>query len=718
MSERDANYEIANEATSLYQFTALKAIEEVLAKTKTPDEAWEIMDSRRKDLLLKEENTKTLISSMVMQALGRPLEESNRFAKVNNEAATYDNLIEALEAKETLIAILSKSGWNEYDNFDATFCNPWDRQSANGFLASEDRIKLYRIFLTRSVRKSDGGKLTDETYERIMEVKGLLGISDAQAEIEARSAFGPLLQKVLQRATSEIVEDYTPELAVNMQKEIDEVVSNYRLTDDFVREVGASFYAKAVSLVSEESPGGIPTKELYDALQALRELFKLGIEDTYPAHMENFGSVYKKSLLEAMGTTGVIRPEFREPLNDLQERLGVSEDNCKQLFLEAIEEKMVPVASWVGSELERTMLSQQQLAKRRGKDMGEDVFQSGKNAEGVLGLGAEVNIMSDIMNLIDFYKENDVIEEREVTYPPEKEGDEPRTVMEPFYPVTALGAGAIDQEVAELLYRQFVVGGFQAQGEKATRYMSNRATFGGILGLEKSKIEEINNTIGSTVYDNYVSSKRGMLDQQDMMFLANIQTKLDISAEEGEKMMRDAQKKVLSEEINALMDAPTREGIKSFREKCNAMGVDLAADVGISKTRLTRMFEAEITPGLKDGSVTVDTSDILTEIQESLGVEPEECEAMFESVLVRLSKSAMDLINGELLRGREDNCVDLIKEIVRYAAFTGGDLGLTVDEATAYKVLNLYESLDWEGEDPEQVESNKELLRVAVGLSS
>mgnify|MGYP001487965120 CR=1 FL=1 len=56
-------------------------------------------------------------------------------------------------------------------------------------------------------------------------------------------------------------------------------------------------------------------------------------------------------------------------------------------------------------------LTQKQLSERRGKDMGEDVFQTGKSADGTLGLGAEVNIMGDIINLVDFYTENNIAEE-------------------------------------------------------------------------------------------------------------------------------------------------------------------------------------------------------------------------------------------------------------------------------------------------------------------
>merc|ERR1719343_593931 len=567
ISDDDAEYEIATEATPLYQATALSAMKSVLSGVSTPDEAWDKIEARREELLLPEINGKELLASIVMQALGEPLEKTNKFAKVNNEAAVYENLLEALDAKEALIKILAKSGWDEFENFDKVFCDPWDRESACGFLISEDRIKMYGIFLSRTVRKSEDGIINEEMYNRIKEIQGLLGISDEQAEINSRSAFGPELQKVCLEACDEITQDYTPELAKNMASKIDKTMKNFKLSESYMREQGGSFYAKAVEKISAKSPGGIPTKELNEALEALRVMYRLEKEDTYLSHMEYFGAVYKKSILEAMGSTGVITPELQEGLADLRGRLGVREEDTKELYLSAIEKKFVPMMKWINNEMERTQLTQKQLSERRGKDMGEDVFQTGKSADGTLGLGAEVNIMGDIINLVDFYTDNNVAEEKEVGT---KEVDgEDVSVLETSYPITGIGTQVIDQQMAEYLYRQFVVGAFSAQGDQASRYEAARAKFGGILGLTSEKMEEINDNIGGAVYDNFVSrsmAQKGSLDQQDMMFLANIQTKLGLSSEAGEKLMIDSQKKVLSEELTNIMDDATPEGIRAFRE--------------------------------------------------------------------------------------------------------------------------------------------------------
>ena len=734
LRDSDLEYEIVNEGAAPFQVTALEVMSQVIEKTMTPDEAWTIIDARRADLLMPEQITKQLISSLVMQALGGPLEETNKFATVNNEASTYEKLLEVLDAKAAIVAILQKSGWNEADNFDVTFCNPYDSASVNGFLSQEDRQKMYRIFISRSKTKGEDSKISDEQYSKMLEVKGLLGITDQSADTEVRQAFGPELVKILQNAADEVLTDYTPELLENLEKDVQEVIENYHLTNELVRQAGRGLYTTAVKRINAMSPSGIPSAEQIQALEGLQRLFKMDKEDTFGIHMDTFGSVYKKSVIEAMSVTGVIRPEFRQPLDDLRSRLGVSEKSAKAVFLDAVKERMVPMVEWIVSEMERTIFTQQQLSQRRNKDLGEDLFQSGKGADGTLGLGAEINIMSDIMNLIDFYNENDIAEKKEIsteavekTVPAQEEGEESQTVSveipvyETKYPITALDIGAVDQEMAEVLYRQFIVGAFQSQGPNAARYEGAKASFGGILGLTSEKMEDIGKNIGTTVYDNYISQtmrQKGALDQQDMMFLANLQGKLGLSPEQGEKMLLDAQRKVLNDEVDAIMDSPTPEGIKYFREKCNSMGLDMHSDVGVSKSRLIKMFEIEVLPGLKNGDVTSDRNDILVEIQESLGMEPDEAEKVFEDLLLRLSKSAAETIVANLKRGRTDSCVESIMDLVRFGEFLNGDLGIDfIPEATANQVMNIYEKLDFSAVDEATVASGKEMLKTVLSLS-
>lgn len=117
------------------------------------------------------------------------------------------------------------------------------------------------------------------------------------------------------------------------------------------------------------------------ALDGLRQFFQLEEKDTYEAHSQVFGAKYRQSVEEAMSITGVIRPEFREPLEELRERLGLPESYTLSLFYKAIEERMRPMMEWIVTETEKTVLTRDQVAQKTGKDLGEDYFQSGRKAD-------------------------------------------------------------------------------------------------------------------------------------------------------------------------------------------------------------------------------------------------------------------------------------------------------------------------------------------------
>jgi len=734
IDDAEAAYEISAEGTPLFQTKALAAMNEAIAGDISSEAAWEQMKGRQEELLLKDAAMKDLLASMVMQAMGKPFEDTMTFANVNNEGATYDKLLESLGAKESCRTVLQQSGWDEFADFDGKFFDPSSKSSATGMLNRSDRLRLYKIFLTRSVRNSESGKeLTDENYDKVKDAKSMLGITDEDEAVEFRMNFGPELQKSLNMAMFEIMgDDFTKELVENLREIVDKTIADYKLSKDLVAEFASPIYYRAVSLVNDKSPSGIPSKESNEQLAALKELLGMSVEDTYSAHLDVFGNQYKQSVLEAMGSTGVITKEYREPLESLRTRLGVSEEACRELYLDAMDERMKPMVEWIVLELERTMLTAEQLARKRDKDFGEDYFKSGKGADGTLGIGAKANIMTDCMNLIDFYTENDIAEEENVgTKSIEKkvmEGDEEKTITEEVpdyetvYPITGLESGAISSELAELLFRQFVVGGFTTQGPQGERYEAARSTFGGIIGLNKEKQDEVTSSIGGTVYENYIGNSmktKGKLDQQDMMFLANIQNKLDISADKSEEMLLDTQKKILKEEAAVLLrDDGTPDMIKTFREKCNSMGLELGKDLGLGKGSIDEMFETEISTALVNGDITIENGSILSDIQESLGMDPEEAEKVFLGILQKRAQGVMKRIKSEFLRGRDENCAELILRLVRYAQFVNGeDLELSVNEENAWKTYNMYDAMDFEGQDSEVIESNKELLKTALSLN-
>ena len=138
--------------------------------------------------------------------------------------------------------------------------------------------------------------------------------------------------------------------------------------------------------------------------------------------------------------------------------------------------------------------------------------------------------------------------------------------------------------------------------------------------------------------------------------------------------------------------------------------------LGIAPVLAYQMFEAEVSPALVNGDITIESGDILSEIQESFGMTPEDAEKAFLDIILRRAKAAMSRVKAELLRGREENCAEIVERLVRYAQFVNGELELQVEEGTAWKIFNLYESMDFDGADKDAVEANKDMLKIALGL--
>jgi hypothetical protein len=375
LTDDDADYEIAAATTEYWRNTALSTLEDAIAGTKDPVKAWSIIQSRQKELYLKDSSMKSMMTSMV--------------------------IIDAIAAKETCKAVLKAAGWSEFEDFEKACFDPFDRASACGFLTNQDRHNMYNIFFQRSVKTSDDGvkSISDEAKARLKELRGMLGLSEEEGENQIRNFFGPELQSVLTTATNEILRgNTTDELLKNMKEKIDNVINNFQLDEEMVRSYAGPLYNRAVEQIAANTPGGIPNKDQVATLASLRELLGIAMEDVYEVHVNTFGESYKKGIKEALGTTGVIREEFRAPLEDLRSRLGVSDKAAKDIYLEALGERMKPMVEYISNEMERLVLSNDQLAQKRGADYGEDYFKSGQRPS-VSVFGSEICHSVIFMNI-------------------------------------------------------------------------------------------------------------------------------------------------------------------------------------------------------------------------------------------------------------------------------------------------------------------------------
>lgn len=231
----------------LFRATALDAMTDAIDGKISAQDAWTIMDQRRQDLLIPADKSDELVSTVVVNALGKPLEEVKKFFEVNNEQAVYDSMLEVLKAKDVVEQVLEFAGWTE--DFYDSFCNPVRRQSVNLMFEATERPKIFDIFIKRSIVKNAGGKLTDQDDALIAQVKGVMAIDDIAAEGQATKNFGPKLFAVMDRAMREIMEDYTPALAETLKAEIHQVIDDFKISDRMIAQNGRSLYQQALNII-------------------------------------------------------------------------------------------------------------------------------------------------------------------------------------------------------------------------------------------------------------------------------------------------------------------------------------------------------------------------------------------------------------------------------------------------------------------------------------
>jgi hypothetical protein len=364
--------------------TAVVAFRDVTNNVITPAKCWSIIKKRADELLLKESTMKDLVINIIINTMAKPIQKVEGFAKVSNAAATYDGLMDAIEAKETCKAVCQEAGWKDFENFEAILFNPDNPRSACGFIPKLDRQRMYNLFFSRCLKTDETGRRTIEMEDRekLKILRGMLGISDAAGEEQIVNIFGPELNRILTQATEEIMGgSVTPTLMDNMRDQVNHVITEFGLKEDLKQQSALPLYDKSVRELASRTPGGIPSKDDVATLKSLQDFLGIQEKQMYGIHIKYFGEAYKKAIKEALGSTGIIREEFRAPLEDLRGRLGVSDKASKKIFVEAVGERMQPMVEYIANEMERTVMTNDQLAQKRGADYGEDLFKTGKRPD-------------------------------------------------------------------------------------------------------------------------------------------------------------------------------------------------------------------------------------------------------------------------------------------------------------------------------------------------
>jgi len=341
----------------------------------------------------------------------------------------------------------------------------------------------------------------------------------------------------------------------------------------------------------------IPTPERTEELARLQASLELTDDDVYPAQLDQYLPLYRKSALEAMGASGggIVNDEYKEGLAKLQSRLNLKDGDVKRAFTEAAKQRLKPLVDDTISAFEEATMSPAELAKKRGEtssnDQGEDLNRNAGEG-GTFGIAAEgasagpggspEAVLSNFAGVLDFIDGNDV---------DINAGD--------------LVPGPIKKDV----FKQCVLADLQMSDSgsvtdaKRERYEATMKRLPDVLALEDKDVASARAEVGKAIATKYCAAalqQKLTLDAQDQAFVADLGERLGTDL--GDVSFGAKKKALLARLGLPPYDGPEgAERAASTRDAAVAMGIDLAADLGLPDKTVKALFAAEATKAIDEG---------------------------------------------------------------------------------------------------------------------
>lgn len=572
--------------------------------------------------------------------------------------------------------------------------------------------RLYSIFLERSLDKeaSVDPKSCDE-LARILE------IPEAEQEQTRVEVCQPRLRELFEKSI-EASQAAGAEPLSRRKVEVNALIDQYRLPPDAVEETAIEVYKGCLMKVA----GKVLKAAEKDALDEARGFLGLDEAGVRLLHLRAFAKTYEDSVDEAMGRSGIMAPEAKEALAQLQKRLGLADEDALKIFHATVEVRLRDMMSAVREAWEEATYTKEalvQINKERGKDIGDDPFSDGTGAElgikdtpaleGVRGF----KLMQELTKMANFYTSNGV----------KKEGD--TLTPEEMYPVTI--GKYVEDKTKEEMYGIYTWNAITCQ-DATSRESWDRAKpiVGGVLGLSPDNQTKVLVRMVSRWANGFIKMKiqdQGELSEDDISTLQNwVPTFFGIDKDITKTMVQAANKSMLQSKVLKLLNKPTvtPEDLQKLRDEVQTWELTLKKDLELTKPQLRSLFRIEVAAALEDPDLSDDQKqEALSESQEAFGLGDTEVVDELKDLMQSRCRGCLVNAVGDLLQGNEPQAIKEMQRLELLATFcenTGIKLRQEWDVAPAMRqqVLKVYSA------SPEKSQSGKapniRLLERTLGL--
>jgi len=726
IDDSQAQRAVESETSPLYKACVAEVLQDCVEGDKSLSSLVGKLAIRQGELDLSGEAAEKALVGAIQSSMEDYFQQACQYSRVNNVEGTAEIVKSTLSFKGSVLDLLRKISTDIGDEGDSAIEATYFAGRLGGYDSVKERPLIYKQFL-RSKLAANDNTLSEGDYNELETVKGMFGVPEMDSAMGFKEVVGPTLKGAMESATSDILD------LPRSNDAIMELVLSLRIPQDTFNEFSMDLYRTRVRSAADAADGGLISAEQSTGIVALREFLELSESDVRPVIASALGPAFKASVKEAMGETGIIPDTYLDPLNQLWQRLLLTEDNATRIRNSAFADFLAPMCSDLAASMDKK-------PEDKKKDAGD-----------LSALSNEEQFLEDCMAVLEFVKGNDIASKvedgsEEVTEKKMVKKTEKQTVkktvkkmiQEPTesgimrnveveeevsseedveveveeevtstvtkykydFPITAQSVGGCGDEKATAVYKQFIVGSFQAKEPLVSKYSESYGDFGRVMGLNEKEINQIKGGIGASIFDNYFSNAmqdKVEMDQQDFMFLSQIQERLGFSDDIVERLLVSSQKNLLSKEVERLFSAGTKiapSAIRACVEKAQGMEIDLALDLGVDDDRLGRMFSIQVQGGIEDGTITSDNGgETLGEIIEGLGLEEGNAERKLEALVADRAKRMVTNIASDVARGNDERAMKDLPIFLSYAKFVEGEgLGLGIAEAVREKIVGVYES--------------------------
>ena len=672
------------------------------------DEFFHVINTKREDFLISNETLEKATRFTLNKVLCEQVEESLKLLRGNKKNESAKEIEKVLSLKKNFNKFSQK--FFEKKDFSEIFSN-----LKNNFKV-DDTKKIYSTYLISSLSEK---KISEKNQENIKELETLFGVTSKESIEIYKDTAGPLLKEEIIKVFEKKTFDE------ENKKKIAEVILSLKIEENLLLEIKKEIYKDTLKgIVSKDS---FPSKKEQQELENFRKFLSLKWDYVQEFHDSLSEISYKKSLNEALGATGIIPRNYWEGLENLRKRLRMSEQKAKEIFYEAVKEKLRIGLEKAISDNKKKV----QPKDSESKDVGEDPTVN-KGSGTALGIEAGNPRGNELVNLVDLYSKNSIFVENEKIFNEVNQvslqgqtgraeiKNSTKSKIDYSFPVNL--DGLFNKKITTEMYREYLVECFSVKSQNEKRKLFNNLDkLGPILGLNSAEIESVHSNVGSVVYKQYLSQalNKGFLDKSEMAFLSNIQDTLSMSSSKCSEFIREAKKNKVSLLIESIFSTSkvNADRVSDMRKIAKQLGVDLNKDLEISADQRSKMFRVEIDSAIEKGKITKENQDLIEEIQSGFGL-PDNLSKKI--LLESISSSCESSLVNAVASLRKNNTIDVVKEIEKMLNF--GDLLPTKvkssigSEKERAELFSIYQSNFNEELTQEKYDKNIELFKIMLGM--